>query len=80
MPSVTIEDFPDDLYETLRMRAEASGQSIEQEAILCLRNGIHRRRIDPEGFLAGAQALRQRFSLPPLTDEILREAKDEGRR
>jgi hypothetical protein len=35
--------------------------------------------IDPEEFLARVRLLRQRINLPPLTDELLKQAREEGR-
>jgi hypothetical protein len=35
--------------------------------------------IDPEAFLARLRLLQERTHLPPLTDELLEQAKSEGR-
>lgn len=79
MPTMTIKNIPIDLYERLRESAQEHGRSINNEAIFCLKRALQGRRIDPEAFLARVQALQRQIPLPPLTDEMLRTAKGEGR-
>jgi antitoxin FitA len=79
MPTMTIKNIPDDLYEKLKRRAEEHGRSMNNEVIFCLKHAVQGGRVDPEAFLARVDALQQRMSLPPLTDELLRAAKEEGR-
>jgi len=79
MPTVTIENVPDRLYEKLKKRAEENRRSINNEVIFCLKHSLQGGRMDPEAFLAKVEALQQQTSLTPLTDEILRAAKEEGR-
>ena len=79
MPNMTIKNVPDDLYERLKEMAQEHGRSINNEVIFCLRRVLHSGRIDPEAFLARVDALQKQMSLPPLTDKILRKAKEEGR-
>lgn len=79
MPDVTIENIPDHLYEKLKTRAEENRRSMNNEAISCLERALQGGRIDPEAFLVKVEALQQQVSLPPLTDEILRTARENGR-
>jgi antitoxin FitA len=79
MPSMTIKNVPDNLYEKLKLSAQEHGRSINSEVIVCLRRALQGGRIDPEAFLARVDALAKQLSLPPLTDEILRTAREEGR-
>lgn len=79
MPSMTIKNIPDELYERLKESAHEHGRSINNEAIFCLKRALRGGRIDPEAFLARTAALRTQISRAPLTDEILRAAKDAGR-
>jgi plasmid stability protein len=79
MPTVTIENVSDRLYEKLKKRAGENRRSINNEAIFCLKHALQDSRVDPEAILAKVEALQQQTSLPPLTDEILRAAKEEGR-
>lgn len=79
MPTMTIKNIPDELYEKLKESAFEHGRSINNEVIFHLKHALQGRHIDPEVFLARVEALQKRISLPPLTDEILRSAKEEGR-
>lgn len=79
MPNMTIKNLPDDLYEKLKERAQEHGRSINNEVIFCLKRALRSSPIDPEAFLARVDALQKKMSLPPLTDKILRKAREEGR-
>lgn len=79
MPTMTIKNVPDDLYEKLKESAQEHGRSMNNEVIFRLKRALQGGRIDPEAFLARVEALQKQISLPPLTDKILRTAKEEGR-
>lgn len=79
MPSMTIKNIPGDLYEKLKESAKEHGRSLNNEAIICLKRAFQTGRVDPEAFLARVEALKKTMILPPLTDEILHTAKEEGR-
>jgi antitoxin FitA len=79
MPTMTIKNVPDDLYEKLKESAQEHGRSMNNEVLFCLKRALRGGRIDPETFLARMEALDKQISLPPLTDEILRANKEEGR-
>ena len=79
MPTMTIENVPGDLYEKLKKSAQEHGRSTNNEVIFRLKRALRGGRIDPEAFLAKVQTLDKQISVPPLTDEILRAAKEEGR-
>ncbi len=68
MPTMTIEDVPDDLYEKLKKRAEERGRSIDHEVIVCLRDALQRPRVDAEAFLARLEALQRQITAPPPPD------------
>jgi plasmid stability protein len=79
MPSITVNGIPSDLYERIKQSAAENRRSISQEIIVCLERALLARRVDPATFLARADALREQSNLPPLTDDVLRRAKSEGR-
>ncbi|HET6232723.1 MAG TPA: Arc family DNA-binding protein [Longimicrobiaceae bacterium] len=79
MATLTIKGFPDDLYDQLRQRAAENRRSLNSEAIVCLENAVRERRRDAWSLLARADALRNSVSAPPLTDEMIEFAKNEGR-
>ena len=80
MATLTIKGFPEGLYKRLKARAAKERRSINSEAILCLERELLLERPDPEALLRRIDNLRSTLNLPPLTDEILREAKAFGRK
>jgi plasmid stability protein len=79
MATLTVKNIPDDLYERLKQSAAEHRRSINSEIIVCLENTLRSRRVDPAAFVARIDALQKRVAVPPLTDDILRKAKTEGR-
>ena len=79
MHTVTIENLPTDLYERLQQSAIEHGRTLEHEVVVWLKQALVINRVDPDLFIARLDALEQQVSLPPLTDEFLRQAKEEGR-
>jgi antitoxin FitA len=79
MPSLTIKGVPDDLMERLRRSAEEHRRSLNSEVIHRLERSVDRPSIDPEAFLTRIRRLRERTNPPPLTDELLEQARLEGR-
>jgi plasmid stability protein len=79
MTTLTVKGVPEELYERLKQSATESHRSINSEVIVCLERSLLSRRVDPEAFLARVDFLQKKVTLPPLTDELLRKAKAEGR-
>ena len=78
--NVTIKNMPPKLYEELKVRASAHRRSVNSEVIGCLEEVLLRRRESTEALLKKLEELRNRVSdAPPLTDEFLKKAKEEGR-
>ena len=78
MPSLTIKNIQVELYDRLKKRARERRRSVNSEVINCLEQVLRGGRVDPEAFLSRIEALQTQITLPPLTDEILRGAKEEG--
>jgi hypothetical protein len=79
MPTITLKGVPADLYERIKQCAAEPRRSLNSEIIVCLERSVKGRRIDPDTFLSRVDRLRERINLPPLTDDILRTAKEAGR-
>jgi antitoxin FitA len=79
MPSLTIKGIPGDLLERLRRSAEAHRRSLNSEVLHQLERSVGGAPFDPEAFLARVHRLQQRTQPPPLTDELLEQARREGR-
>jgi plasmid stability protein len=79
MASLTVKGIPEDLLERLRRSAESHRRSVNSEVLYRLERSLEGPVIDPEVFLARVRRLQERTPAPPLTDELLNQAKNEGR-
>lgn len=78
MATIQIRDIPDDVYESIRRGAKASGQSI-QAYMLAEVTAAARRRAKEEA-LARIDAMWADSDSPGITIESILDAIDEGRR
>ena len=78
MPNLNLKNIPQELYLRLKESAARHRRSLNSEILDSLDKAFRSSRVDPEEFLARIDALHRRLDLPPLTDAILRQAK-EGR-
>ena len=79
MPALTIKNVPRELYERLKENAARHRRSVNSEAIVCLEKVLQSSPLDAETFLLRIENFQQTLSVPPLTDEFLEQAKEEGR-
>ncbi len=79
MPTITLKNIPDNLYERLKQSAADHRRSLNSEIIVRLEQALRSARIDPDAFLARADARRKRLALPPLTERRLKAIKNTGR-
>lgn len=80
MANVTVKGIPDDIYERLKQEAESNHRSVNREIIHRLERSVSAPVVDADRYLADLEALHGRASsLPHLTDELLRSARDYGR-
>ena len=79
MSTLTIKNIPSKLHERLKKSANEHHRSLNGEVIFRLEQGLRGRLVDPEAFLIRVEALQKQITLPPLTEEVLRRAKEEGR-
>lgn len=80
MASITIKSIPEALYTRLKEAAERNRRSLNAEVILRLERSLGSVPVAAESVLARARAVREGAVLPYLTDEALRDAREEGRR
>jgi predicted transcriptional regulator len=80
MATLTIKNFPDDLYADLTQVAKSNRRSINNEAIISVERGLERKGINRE-LLDRIRKRREEMAKRGirLTDELLREFKNEGR-
>ena len=79
MPTLTIKGMPDPIYRRLKERAEAHRRSLNSEILVCLEQALIAEPVDARAALARADAVRDRLSVPPLTDAKLRAMISRGR-
>jgi antitoxin FitA len=79
MRNVTLKNIPDELYERLKESATDHRRSLNSEIIVRLEQALLSARIDPDAFLARADARRKRLALPPMTERHLKATKTAGR-
>jgi len=79
MPTITVKNIPEDLYERLKESARAHRRSINSEVIVCIEKVIGTHKIDIEAEIARARELREKAGDYSLTDDDLRQFKSDGR-
>ena len=79
MANLTVKGIPNEVLDSLRRIAEANRRSLNSEVLLLLERTVGRAPLDPDEFLSRVRARRERLRLPPLTDELLAQARSEGR-
>ena len=79
MATITIRNVPEDLHERLKVRAAQNRRSLNAEVLHALEQTVQVVREDPATYLDRIRSLRKKTSKLRLTDELLREARDQGR-
>lgn len=79
MPTLTIKNIPDILYEQLNRQAEANHRSINNEVIVRLEKTLGCRKANVEEILEEARRLRELTANHPISERELDEAKRSGR-
>lgn len=77
--NVTIKGIPPKIHRQLKARAQANKRSLNGEVLVILERSIGNISPSVEVVLAEAQELRKRFKGPPLSEEFLQMAKNQGR-
>jgi antitoxin FitA len=79
MATLTIKNLPDELYAKLAKTAKRHRRSINSEAIVQLEEGLRSENLSSEALLEQIRQNRLTLEGVWLTDELLDEAKNEGR-
>lgn len=80
MATLTLKNVPHELVERLKDEAKQNRRSLNQETLARLELSLAKRRRSGEETVAALRKLHKRMrGLPPLTDELLERAKNEGR-
>ncbi|MFO8029348.1 MAG: Arc family DNA-binding protein [Cyclonatronaceae bacterium] len=78
MPSITVKNIPEPIYQQLKKRAQAQHRSINSEIIACLEQSTLSHRPSPEEFLRQARKMRQQTK-GSLSAQEIQKAIDQGR-
>jgi len=80
MAALTLRNIPDELYRSLKQQAVEHHRSLNKEVVYLLETGLQSQVRDDEAWLRQAVALRNSLGdIQPLDDDILQQAKNEGR-
>jgi antitoxin FitA len=79
MPSLTIKNVPENLYQHLKRRALRNRRSLNSEILMCLEQISQNQSRDTQAVLTHLRELRKKTASHSLTDEILQQAKLSGR-
>jgi len=78
MPSITVKNIPEPIYNKLKQQAEAQHRSMNSEIIACLEQSVEPKRVSPDEILRQARMMRKKVkgSLPA---KEIQDAIDQGR-
>ena len=80
MPTtLTLKNIPDDVYDRLKLSAQANRRSMNSEAIVCLESVLLPTKLTPTERLARARALRMALPKGKFAARDIDAMKREGR-
>ena len=79
MPTITLKNIPDELYEQLKAAAKANRRSINSQVLVCIERSLGGRPLEPAETLRRARSLREMTGAYLIDDETFTQAKNEGR-
>ncbi len=79
MTTITVKNIPDELYEQLKQSATRHRRSVNSEIIFWLERVVGAPKVDVEGTLAKARALREQAALYITSTDELEHVINEGR-
>jgi plasmid stability protein len=79
MPSLTLKNIPDSLYDQLKSAAQTHHRSLNSEILYCVERILSPHKIDVSEQLTIARNLRNKTALHPIADIDIDSAKNDGR-
>ena len=79
MPAITLKNIPEDLYAEIKQSAQTNYRSIASEILFRLHTSLGHAPIDRELLVRRLLDARGKRQLPKLTDDVLEQAKNQGR-
>ena len=77
--NVTIKDLPKGVHRKLKTQAAANRRSLNREIVEILEKAVQSQPINIQEFIADLDRFHATHNIPPITEEILRAGKNEGR-
>jgi len=78
MPSITVKNIPDSIYNKLKQQAQAQHRSMNSEIIACLERSVEPKRVSPDEILRLARMMRSKVR-GSLSAEEIQDGIDQGR-
>lgn len=78
MPSITVKNIPDRIYNKVRAQAEVHHRSINSEIIACLEKAVEPQRVSADDILQEARRLRKKAK-GSLSSQEVEAAINQGR-
>ncbi len=79
MPTVTVKNIPEGLYERLKASAKVNRRSINSEIIVCIERTVASHQIDADEVIENARRLRRLTAEHPISHNEFDRAKSAGR-
>ncbi|HLR32750.1 MAG TPA: Arc family DNA-binding protein [Fodinibius sp.] len=78
MPSITVKNIPEEIYDRVREQAKAHHRSINSEIIACLEQTVASHQVSTDDILQEARRLRKKVK-SSLSSEEIESAINQGR-
>ncbi|MDZ7719143.1 MAG: Arc family DNA-binding protein [Balneolaceae bacterium] len=78
MPSITVKNIPEEIYDRVREQAKAHHRSINSEIIACLEQTVNPQQVSTDDILQEARRLRKKAK-GSLSSEEIESAINQGR-
>jgi len=79
MPTITVKNMPDEVYDLLKNTAKSNRRSINSEVIWRIEQSLGLTTANPEIMLPQARKLRRLAENHPISGDAMTQAKQEGR-
>ncbi|MDI6402016.1 Arc family DNA-binding protein [Balneolaceae bacterium ANBcel3] len=78
MPSITVKNIPESIYNKLKKQADAQHRSMNSEIITCLERAVEPKVVSPDEILRQARMMRKKV-IGSLSAEEIQDAIKQGR-
>lgn len=79
MPSITVKNIPQELYDKLRIAATLNHRSINNEMISCVESILMPQRVTVSEKLSRAKRIRNKINIDKIDADEIKNAIEEGR-